>query len=142
MSDAVLDLWGKAATHCGPVNNDEQLISLLRQGLPFTVLERITTLFNLSRDEVARVLVIPPRTLARRKREQRLAADESDRLYRLSRILAHAEQVFNNRSKVATWLHRPNQALHNAIPLDLLDTDIGATQVDDVLGRIEHGIFS
>jgi len=71
-----------------------------------------------------------------------LAADESDRLYRFSRVLAHAEKVLGTRANATQWLHRPNRALNGIPPLTLLDTDIGATEVDDVLGRLEHGVFS
>jgi putative toxin-antitoxin system antitoxin component (TIGR02293 family) len=88
------------------------------------------------------VLDLPARTLARRKQTQRLAAPESDRLYRFNRVLSHAERVPGTRTKATQWLRRPNRALNGATPLALLDTDIGATQVDDLLGRLEHGVFS
>ena len=93
------------------------------------------------------MLDLPARTLARRKQTQRLAAPESDRfyrfnLYRFNRVLSHAERVPGTRTKATQWLRRPNRALNGATPLALLDTDIGATQVDDLLGRLEHGVFS
>lgn len=64
---------------------------------------------------------------------------ESDRL---GRVLAHAERVLGTRDKASEWLRRPNRALGGATPLALLDTNSGAAQVDDVLGRLEHGVFS
>ncbi len=83
-----------------------------------------------------------PRTMARRKGERRLSAMESDRLYRLARVAAHAEEVFGGPEKAGTWLLRPNRALGKAVPFELLDTDEGTRQVEAVLGRIEHGVFS
>ncbi|MEQ1529301.1 MAG: antitoxin Xre/MbcA/ParS toxin-binding domain-containing protein [Methylococcales bacterium] len=142
VTDSIVSLWGGAAILGCVVHSENELIPLLRQGLPFIALEQIMATFALSREEVAQVLNLPGRTLTRRKQTQRLAADESDRLYRFSRVLAHAEAVLGSSANATQWLHRPNRALHGAIPLGLLDTDIGAGQVDEVLGRLEHGIFS
>ncbi len=141
-ANAIVALWGGTRTLRRAVHTEHELIPMLRQGLPFAALERTMEAFELSREEVAEVLDLPSRTLSRRKQTQRLAADESDRLYRLSRVLAHAERVLGTRAKAARWLHRPNRALNGEQPLKLLDTDIGATRVDEVLGRLEHGIFS
>jgi putative toxin-antitoxin system antitoxin component (TIGR02293 family) len=85
---------------------------------------------------------MPARTLARRRSSRKLAADESDRLYRLARIAARAVGVFGTEDKASAWLRRPNRALGNELPIRLLDTDVGARQVEDILGRIEHGIVS
>ncbi len=142
VTDSIVSLWGGAAILGCVVHSENELIPLLRQGLPFIALEQIMATFSLSREEVAEVLNLPGRTMSRRKQTQRLAADESDRLYRFSRILAHAEAVLGSSTNATQWLHRPNRALNGAIPLGLLDTDIGANQVDDVLGRLEYGIFS
>jgi putative toxin-antitoxin system antitoxin component (TIGR02293 family) len=76
----------------------------------------------------------------RRKDQKRLSPDESDRLYRLARVLAHANRVFEDPDESADWIHTPNTSLGKQQPLTLLDTDIGVQQVDQVLGRIEHGI--
>jgi putative toxin-antitoxin system antitoxin component (TIGR02293 family) len=141
-TESIVSLWGGEKTLGRQIRSENDLIEALRQGLPYAALERLMETVKLSRSEVASALLIPGRTLVRRKQEQRLAVDESDRLYRLARIVAHALAIFGDREKVAAWLHRPNRALDGAIPLGLLDTDIGATRVDDVLGRLEHGVFS
>jgi putative toxin-antitoxin system antitoxin component (TIGR02293 family) len=82
------------------------------------------------------------RTLARRKKEKRLHADESDRLFRVGRIAALAEETLGSKDKAKRWLQKPNRALGGAAPLRLLDTELGARQVEDVLGRIAHGVYS
>ena len=71
-----------------------------------------------------------------------LPADESDRLLRLKRIAAEAARVLGSQESAARWLHAPNRAIRNQTPLSLLETDIGAQQVESLLGRIEHGVFS
>jgi len=119
-----------------------ELGETVRRGLPYAALEAVMRRLGLSREQVAEALQLPERTLARRKRERRLHPDESDRLFRLARIAAQATDVLGSPEKAATWLQRPNRALGGRVPLELLDTDPGSRQVEDVLGRIEHGVYS
>ena len=137
----VSTLGGRRALGSAPENLDA-LRARLRQGLPYGVLIALTSAYDLDLRTLAVVLRIPPRTLARRRRERRLRPDESDRVFRLARIAALAEGSLGGRERAARWLKRPNRALGNAIPLDHLDTDLGARQVEDILGRISHGIYS
>ena len=99
-------------------------------------------LLGLSADSISASLSLPKRTLARRKKQARLSADESDRLLRLARVAASAVDVFGDAHNASAWLRKPNRALGNASPLSRMDTDVGVRQVERVLGRIEHGIFS
>lgn len=138
---ALVDLWGGSRVLGRRIRNELDLIPLLREGLPYTALEHLMAQFGLSRGDIHDVLLLPSRTMTRRKQQQRLSGDESDRLYRLSRIMAHALDVFGDLAKAAAWMRRGNRALNGETPLSLLNTDIGARQVDDVLGRIEHGVF-
>lgn len=119
----------------------EQLRERLRVGLPFASLAAVAAGFGLAGDDATTVLRIPPRTLARRKRERRLSPDESDRLYRLGRIATLAEETLGDRRKAARWLRAENRALGGAAPLSRLDTDLGAEEVEAVLLRLAHGVF-
>lgn len=120
----------------------EQLREQLRKGLPYTALETVASDFDITQEDIVFLLHLPARTLARRKKEKRLRADESDRLFRVGRIAALAEEVLGSRARAAKWLHRPNTAIGNAVPLHHLDTDLGARQVEDLLLRIAHGVYS
>jgi len=114
----------------------------IKDGLPYRSLESLRERLRLSVPETASILDMPARTLARRKQSRRLDAHESDRLYRVARVAAHAFDVFGTEDNAATWLRRPNRALGGEAPIHLLDTDVGARQVEDTLGRLEHGIVS
>lgn len=114
----------------------------VRTGLPYQSLESVRERLNLSLPEAAMVLHVPLRTLARRRLRRRLDAVESDRLYRLARIAAHAVTALGTEEQAAAWLRRPNRALNGEVPLQFLDTDLGTRQVEDILGRIEHGVVS
>jgi putative toxin-antitoxin system antitoxin component (TIGR02293 family) len=81
------------------------------------------------------------RTLARRK-GGRLELHEGERLLRLIRLVARATDVLGDSRKAARWLEAPNRALAGATPLSFLDTDIGTQAAEEVLARIEFGVFS
>ena len=125
-----------------PASHYGTLIEHVRAGLPYAALEAVAERFEIPRDDVLRILHVPSRTLARRKRERVFRPDESDRLLRLGRIAAMAEEVLGSRERAAAWLQDPNRALGGPRPLDRLDTDLGARQVEHILGRIAHGVYS
>jgi len=124
------------------ISNLDELRETVNAGLPYASMEVVMAKFGLDREEAANILRLPQRTLARRKKSKRFHTDESDRLLRLARIGAQAAEVLGSEEKAAQWLRRPNHALANQVPLEVLDSDIGARQVEDILGRVEHGVVS
>jgi putative toxin-antitoxin system antitoxin component (TIGR02293 family) len=92
-----------------------------------------------SEDEIHK-LVVPARTLGRRT--DKLNLEESDKVQRLERVLSHAIRVLGSSEKANRWLRKPNRALEQSIPIELLISETGARQVEEILGRIEHGMFS
>ena len=120
----------------------EDLRDRVRSGLPYGSLEAVTSAYAIDTTELASILNVPPRTLARRKKARRFTAEESDRLFRVGRVAALAEEVLGRRDKAKSWLHKPNRALGRKTPLQSLDSDLGAAEVEALLRRIEHGIYS
>jgi len=118
------------------------IVRRVRAGLPFAALEAVTNRYGLASADLVRILALPPRTLARPKKDGRLRPDESDRLLRFSRVGAVAEDVLGGRENAASWLKRSNRGLGGVRPLDMLDNDLGAQEVEATLHRIEHGIYS
>jgi putative toxin-antitoxin system antitoxin component (TIGR02293 family) len=139
---AVLDLTGALDLLSPEPTNQLALVKFVRIGVPWHSFERVLEKLSLTSEAAANALHIPQRTLARRKKEQRLDAFESERFLRLVRIAARAEDVLGSLEKAKRWLSSPNRALGGEVPISLLDTDIGAQAVDDVLGRIEDGVYS
>lgn len=117
-------------------------LKVVRGGLPASGVDSLLDALALSRVELCQALNIPERTLARRLKEGRLTPDESEKVLRLGRIWERALAVFAAAPAARDWLKAPNAALENETPLSLLDADIGAEAVLDLLGRIEHGVFS
>jgi putative toxin-antitoxin system antitoxin component (TIGR02293 family) len=94
-----------------------------------------------SNDEIYKI-VGSRRTLARRKeRDETLTIAESDRVLRLERISAMADRVFGNHEKAQRWLRKRSRVL-NETPIDLLQSETGASLVEEELHRIDYGIFA
>ena len=119
----------------------EDLRQGIKRGLPFQAFQAMTDYYDLPRLVMSRVLRTPERTLVRRKHGARFLADESDRLVRVARIAALAEDVLGRRDRAGRWLQKENRALGGDSPLEHLDTELGARDVEQVLGRIGHGII-
>lgn len=138
----IIDNLGGPRALRGKVATLNDLRTKLREGLPYAAFEILSARYDIDTKEMTAILAVPERTLARRKKERRFRADESDRLFRLSRVVAMAEEALGSREKATRWLHAPNRALGNEAPLGQVDTDLGARQVEDVLLRIAHGVHS
>jgi hypothetical protein len=75
--------------------------------------------------------------------EARLSPEESARVARrVARVRAQAEDAFQDAAKAGAWLRRPSRALEGRVPLDLLNTELGARLVEDELTRISYGVYS
>lgn len=122
------------------IRSNFEMEEAIRAGLPVAVVESVVREGTLRPSELY-ALVVPRRTLAHRKRLGRpLTADQSDRLTRVVRVAARAEEAIGNVEKARRWLRKPNRALHGRTPLDLLENNVGVQIVEQVLGRIEHGL--
>jgi putative toxin-antitoxin system antitoxin component (TIGR02293 family) len=111
----------------------------VRRGLPVGAVQFVLDSGFLTLAELDRI-VLPRKTLANRRKLGTLTPEQSDRLVRVARVIAAAESTFGSRDRAGTWLRRPTTALGGESPLDLLDTDEGAREVETLLGRITHGI--
>ena len=120
-----------------------QLLRSVEAGLPYGAFERLVANTSLSSDDALTLVSIPKRTLTRRRREGRFRQDESDRLVRAARIFGRALSLFDgNLAGAKDWLSRPQKALGGGVPLELARTEVGAIEVERVLGRLEHGVYT
>jgi putative toxin-antitoxin system antitoxin component (TIGR02293 family) len=137
----VVDLLGGRKV-LGGISESEEFVELVRNGLPYASLEALTRTLGRDLGDVSAVVGIPARTLARRKDQRVLSPVESDRLYRVAYVAHVAAATLGGIEPARLWLGRPNRALGGVTPLSLLDTDIGCRQVEDILARVNHGLFS
>ena len=113
----------------------------MRKGFAFSTFERFRRNTSLSQQDLSDLTQIPARTLNRRREAGKLEPEESDRLLRASRIFGRALELFEgDREAAKHWLSTPQVALGGLVPLELAKTDVGAQEVEALVGRVEHGI--
>lgn len=123
---------------------DTDAVALVRTGLPATVIEGLARSLGISQRDLLAASAIAPATLTRRRNAGgRLTPAESDRVYRIANCLADAIRLFEgDRDAARGWLMEPARALGGATPFEYLATEVGATEVRRLIGRLEHGVYS
>lgn len=139
-SQVLAEYLGGSQAFGREIRSDFDLDDAIREGLPLSTIESVVRGGALRPSELD-ALVIPRRTLAHRKRQGRsLTTRQSDRLARVVRVVARAEEAIGDFAKAKRWLRKPNRALQGRRPLDLLASDVGIRIVEQLLGRIEYGL--
>ena len=139
---AVVRQLGGERTVGRALASDRDLREAIREGFRPAVVEKLMRASGLTLKELATAVDLSPRSLQRRRRSGRLARHESDRLYRLARIVAIANEYLGDHERAMRWLKHPNRALGGIAPVAAIDTELGARQVENVLGRIAYGGIS
>ena len=120
-----------------------ELLGQVKRGLGYNSIEHFIRKTDLPRGEAIGLLGISTRTLARRKEKGRLSPDESDRLVRAARIVSQARRLFEGDADAANrWLKASQPALGGSTPTEYAQTEIGAREVEALIARLEHGVFS
>lgn len=118
----------------------EELLRRIENGLDPAAEEHLRHLLDLSIEEMAKLLGTSTRTLGRRHAEGRLTSHESERLYRYARLYERAVDIQGNQQSARRWLKEEQWRLGDRVPLDVARYEPGAREVEDLLGRIEHGL--
>lgn len=138
----IADMLGGTRVLKHRIQRDSELERAVRDGLPAQAVRTLAENTSTTLTELQEVARIDRSTFARRVRSRaRLKTDESDRIVRVARIAALAIGAMGREDGLA-WLHEANRALGERVPIDLLETEVGARQVEQIIGRIEHGVFS
>jgi putative toxin-antitoxin system antitoxin component (TIGR02293 family) len=123
-------------------DHPHRLIRRIQQGLRFRELQELQNGIDLPLEELASKLAISRSTLQRRKAAGRLTSQESDKVVRFSRLLKLAGDLFGSVEKGRAWLKYPQRGLGGAVPLDYAQTEVGAQEVERLLGRIEYSVYT
>lgn len=138
----VIELLGGSKVFSTKITDAGDLQRALRRGFPYAAFEAFLEVLEFRSRDLADLLGVASRTLARRKTSKQLSPIESDRLYRVAYITCLASVVLGSLEKARAWLHQGNQALGGNSPVSFLDTEIGERQVEDLLNRINYGVYS
>ncbi len=120
-----------------------ELSEKVQIGFPFKAFDTLTKSMELTNQQLANLVQISDRTLNRRRKDGKLNADESERLLQFSRIYTMAVDLFEGDSTSAQeWLSNANRALRGLSPLTASKTEIGSREVENLIIRLEQGVFS
>lgn len=125
------------------ISNSLEMVKEIEKGFNVIALERVKSLFEVSMKELTSFLDISPKTISRyKKSKKKLSINISDHLYRMVQIFLLASSVLGDDRAAREWLQKPQIGLNNQIPLQLMRTELGSGEVEDLLGRIEYGVIS
>ncbi len=117
------------------------LVERLREGFAMREFHVLLDLLRVPEEELGRYLGISTATLHRRKKSGHLETPESERIVRFARLFGIAMEVFGTKEATREWLKSPNPGTAGEAPLSYSDTEFGAREVENLLGRIDHGVF-
>jgi putative toxin-antitoxin system antitoxin component (TIGR02293 family) len=119
-----------------------EIIEAITNGLPAALARELARKLELTLEDVAGLLRLNPRTFQRRLDDGVLSLSESERLWELSRLFYRAVEVLESESGAVHWFKNPIQAIGWVTPLAYARTAVGLRELDNILGRIEHGVYS
>ena len=125
-----------------PVTTIRRQIEQIRGGLSFRAVQNLQKALDLPMERIASVLGMSRATLHRRKLQGKIDREESEKLVRYQNLLKKAEEVFGDAENAREWLTHPQRGLGNAMPLEFAKSELGAREVENLLGRIEYGVYS
>ena len=118
-----------------------RIYASVRKGLSYSAFEHLQRNTSIPAPAFAELTGIPKRTLTRRKEQGKLEPEESDRLLRVARVFGRALELFEGNVDAArVWLTTRQPALGRMSPLELAKTNVGANEVESLIGRLEFGI--
>jgi len=128
--------------HKTPVTTIRRQMEQIRAGLSFRAVQNLQKALDLPMERIASVLGMSRATLHRRKLQGKIDREASEKLVRYQSLLKKAEEVFGDAENAREWLTHPQRGLGNAVPLEFAKSELGAGEVENLLGRIEYGVYS
>jgi putative toxin-antitoxin system antitoxin component (TIGR02293 family) len=120
----------------------DQIVKIIRRGLPARSFGQVAEALRLSREALAAKLGLAPRTMNRKKKANEvLSSSESEKVLRAARVRNLAGDLFTTDEAISKWLKTPASPLKGAAPIDLLDTDFGAREVEGFIRGLAYGNF-
>ncbi len=119
-----------------------ELYGVVRKGIPKLSIDSLAQVMHIPMTKMAILLNLSYKTLTRKRGADLLDTSVSSHAYELADTISKGLSVFEGEDLLNRWLNKENVALNGAKPYDLLDTPTGIKLVNQVLGRIEEGVYS
>lgn len=126
----------------GTVHSMIDLDKIVRNGIPIGMVKSLKESVRMDDKSISDFIGITARTYHNYIEHNKvLDLEKSDRIYRLASMVALAEEVFEDEEYAHNWLRQPQFGLGGAIPLKMMESEAGASLIEDLLNRIEHGVY-
>jgi putative toxin-antitoxin system antitoxin component (TIGR02293 family) len=122
--------------------NEDKLIEASRDGITKRVFQQIRSFTGLSSQYFAAFTHVGIRTVQRKKANEKISPEASERAVLIGKLFFRGEEVFGNKEKFQSWMNSNIPGFNGKKPKEMLDTITGISKIEDELIRIEHGIFS
>jgi putative toxin-antitoxin system antitoxin component (TIGR02293 family) len=128
----------------GRVLPAREAVAHVRAGLPVGELDALRELLGVTVETLAGKVGISIATLSRRRqRREPLDVGQSDRVLRYAELFRQAVALHDGDEDAArAWLKSPARALGGETPLTRAETEVGAREVENLIGRLEHGVYT
>jgi putative toxin-antitoxin system antitoxin component (TIGR02293 family) len=124
----------------GPMTSLLELSNAVERGLPKATLRNVASrVFTDASEQRAMMYRIVPEATYKRRRD-RLSPAESERTERLARVIAMAEDIWQDREQTRRFLTTPHPEIGGKTPLEAAMTELGARQAEAVMARILYGL--
>jgi len=118
-------------------------IQIASKGVNANVIKNFRNYFNLSLNATAHMLNISEPSIYRwTKANKNLERNLSVKLFEISELFLVGSEVFGSKENFFKWLNLPNTVLGGMQPIELIQIPEGVSKIRDILGRIEHGVYS
>jgi len=123
-----------------PVKSVLELDIAVEHGLPKVTLRNVARrVFSDTAEQRALMYRVVPEATYKRRRDL-LSPAESGRTERLARVVAMAEDVWQDREEARRFLTTPHAEMGGKTPLDAALTELGARIAEGVMARIVYGL--
>ncbi|MNJ36692.1 hypothetical protein D3C77_314890 [compost metagenome] len=127
----------------GVPESGAELLTLIQAGFPFSMIEPLSQLLNMTPLQLARYLRMSTSTLRRRRLAGHFNPEESDRLYRTAKVVVAVLQLYEGRvHQTLRWMTEPQYGLGGRRPITLLMTSVESDAVLQLIGRLEYGALA
>jgi len=137
--DSIVDVMGGVQVLKRHISSEVDFAEAIMNGIPVRAVKNIQEYISVNDAKMASLIHLSPKTFRSRKT---LKADEGDHAYTIARVIVAAEDAIGEKDAAIEWLYSKQAALGDRIPMELIGTSAGTQAVEDLLGRIEYGVYS
>lgn len=117
-------------------------MDMARCGVQKASVKILSDYMGLTQELMSEFLHSSFRNIQRKNDTDLLDTSKSERIMELTAFAKKATKVLGSQAAMQTWLQSPLMALDFKKPVAFLDTSFGLNILYELLGRIEHGVYS